>query len=31
MADEDFRKQLWDLGFEPVRRVGGEKAHQGVP
>src|SRR6185369_6815674 len=26
MADEDFQKQLLNLGFEPVRHVGGEKA-----
>jgi tripartite-type tricarboxylate transporter receptor subunit TctC len=26
MADEDFQKQLLNLGFEPVRGVGGEKA-----
>ena len=25
MADEDFQKQLLNLGFEPVRGVGGEK------
>ena len=26
MADEDFQKQLLNLGFEPVRGVGGDKA-----
>ena len=26
MADEDFQKQLLNLGFEPVRGVGGAKA-----
>ena len=26
MADEDFQKQLLNLGFEPVRGLGGEKA-----
>ena len=26
MADEDFQRQLLNLGFEPVRDGGGEKA-----
>ena len=26
MADEDFQKQLLNLGFEPVRGVGGARA-----
>jgi len=26
MADEDFQKQLLNLGFEPVRGIGGERA-----
>ena len=26
MADEDFQKQLLNLGFEPVRGIGGESA-----